>query len=75
MANPAEQFLLALASGELFVDNRGQTKMLHAIEFKDVITSIAAIVGMVLGIYNYIHARAGERVRLRVVPKSSSFQR
>ncbi|THF61974.1 hypothetical protein [Pseudothauera rhizosphaerae] len=43
-------------------------------ELKDIITAIAALVGMVLGIYNYLHARAADRVRLRVVPKSSSYQ-
>ncbi|CAK0757390.1 conserved hypothetical protein [Gammaproteobacteria bacterium] len=42
-------------------------------EFKDITASIAALVGMVVGIYNFVHARAAERVHLRVIPKSSSF--
>jgi hypothetical protein len=43
-------------------------------ELKDAITSIAAVVGMILGVYNYFHARGGDRVRLRVIPKASSYQ-
>ena len=33
-------------------------------ELKDKITSVAALVGMVLGIYNFIRARAADRVKL-----------
>ena len=43
-------------------------------ELKDKITSVAALVGMVLGIYNFIRARAADRVKLRVTPKASSFR-
>lgn len=43
-------------------------------EPKDVITSVAAIVGMILGVYNFVRAWADDRVRLQVTPKASSFQ-
>lgn len=43
-------------------------------EPKDIITSVAAIVGMVLGIYNFLRARSSDRVQLQVTPKASSFQ-
>lgn len=43
-------------------------------EAKDIVTSLAAGVGMALGIYNFVRARAADRVNLRVVPKSSSYR-
>lgn len=43
-------------------------------DINSAITSLAALVGMVLGVYNFLHAREAERVSLRVTPKSSSFQ-
>lgn len=43
-------------------------------EVKDVITTLAALVGMGLGIYNFFLARSGNRVKLRVIPKASSFR-
>lgn len=45
-----------------------------AMETNDIVTTLAAAVGMVLGIYNLLRARASDRVHLRVVPKASSFQ-
>lgn len=44
------------------------------IETKDIVTTLAAVVGMVLGIYNFVRARAADRVDLRVVPKASSYR-
>jgi hypothetical protein len=43
-------------------------------DLKDIITSVAAVVGMVLGIYNFVRARSADRVRLRVIPKAASFR-
>ena len=43
-------------------------------DLKDAIISIAAAVGMLLGIYNFFHARAADRVRLKVIAKASSFR-
>lgn len=43
-------------------------------ELQDIITSVVAIVGMVLGIYNFVWARFADRVRLRVIPKASRLQ-
>ena len=40
---------------------------------KDIIVMVAAIVGMVLGIYNFVHSLITEHVRLRIIPKSSSY--
>jgi hypothetical protein len=44
------------------------------LEFKDALTGVAAIGGLALGIYNLIRARNADKVRLRVVPKASSYQ-
>ena len=38
---------------------------------KDPVTTVAALVGMCLGLYNLFHTRSLQRVRLRVIPKSS----
>ncbi|GAB4507352.1 MAG: hypothetical protein Tsb0026_02440 [Sulfuricaulis sp.] len=46
----------------------------NAMETKDIITAVAAIVGMMLGIYNFIRAWSADRVKLQVIPKASSFQ-
>jgi hypothetical protein len=43
-------------------------------EPKDIVTMFTALVGMVLGIYNFVRARAADKVDLRVVPKASSFR-
>jgi hypothetical protein len=40
-------------------------------EAKDIVTTIAALVGMALSICNFVRARAADRVDLRVVPKAS----
>ena len=37
---------------------------------KDIVTSLAAFVGMSLGIYNFLKERDKEKVKLRVIPKS-----
>jgi hypothetical protein len=37
---------------------------------KDIVTSLAAFVGMSLGIYNFWKERGKEKVKLRVIPKS-----
>lgn len=43
-------------------------------EAKDIVTTLAALVGMVIGIYSFVRARAADRVDLRVVPKASSLR-
>lgn len=43
-------------------------------EPKDIITAVAAVVGMVLGIYNFFHSRSADKVRLQVIPKSSAYR-
>lgn len=45
-----------------------------AMELKDIITSVAAVVGMLLGIYNFMRARVADHVKLKVIPKASSFR-
>jgi hypothetical protein len=42
--------------------------------WKDLATGIAAFVGMVLGIFNFMRARADDKVRLRVVPKATELR-
>lgn len=41
---------------------------------KDIVTTVAAAVGMGLGIYNYLRARRADRVRMRITPQASSYQ-
>jgi len=43
-------------------------------ELKDIITITAAVVGMLLGIYNFFHARSADKVKLQVIPKASSYR-
>lgn len=43
-------------------------------ETQEIITTLAAVIGILLGIYNFIHARSAERVRLRIIPKATSFK-
>lgn len=38
------------------------------------ITTLAAFVGMVLGLYNFWRSRQNDRVRLSVVPKASAYR-
>lgn len=40
---------------------------------KDWVTLIAAIIGVLLGIYNFIHTRLSESVRLKIIPKASTW--
>lgn len=40
---------------------------------KDWVASIAAILGALLGVYNFIHARRSESVRLKIIPKASTW--
>jgi len=43
-------------------------------ETKDIITILTALVGMVLGIYNFVRARSADHVKIQVIPKASSFR-
>lgn len=43
-------------------------------ELQGFITTLAAFVGMVLGLYNLWRARQHDRVRLSVVPKASAYR-
>jgi hypothetical protein len=43
-------------------------------ELKDIVTTVSALVGMGLGIYNFLYARSADRVKLKIIPKASSLQ-
>lgn len=43
-------------------------------DLKDWITSVAAILGALLGIYNFVNAIRSEKVMLKVVPKASTWR-
>ena len=43
------------------------------LELTEIVIAIAAFIGAVLGIYNLFRSHLNERVRLRVIPKASSF--
>lgn len=45
----------------------------NLIEAKDTVTTLAAIVGMVLGIYNFFSSRSADKVRLQVIPKAATY--
>jgi hypothetical protein len=44
------------------------------LEIKDIVTMVTAMTGAGLGIYNWFHMRAQDRVNLKVVPKASWFR-
>lgn len=48
--------------------------LIAQLQIKDLVAIVTGVTGMILGIYNFVHSRRQDSVRLHVIPKASSYQ-